>query len=98
MIKYTCDICGKEIQTSVETRYELKLETVPISPPLELEEDDLSQDHLTELSELLNSDNSVPVVQDQGIQRKYDLCVCCHEKFLAQPLQMVTMKVNFSTN
>ena len=89
MVHFTCDLCGKDLTASSESRYVVKIEAFAGFDPTEITEDDLDCDHMEAVSEILQRDESLssedlttPV--HKGF--RFDLCPACHVKFLKDPL------------
>ena len=100
MIRYTCDVCGKELRPGDEERYVVKIEAFAAHDPAELTEADLDDDHLEEIGELLRAleENDSEVNLPEPTQHfRYDLCAECHQKFVRDPLGK-EWKVSFSEN
>ena len=53
MLHYTCDLCGQHMSATDDRRYVVKMEVYAVHDPAELTEADLDDDHLDEVSQLL---------------------------------------------
>ncbi len=42
MVHFTCDLCGKDLTTSTDGRFVVKIEAYPGFDPTEIREDDLA--------------------------------------------------------
>ena len=98
MIRYSCDMCGKDVTAAADGRYVLKMETHAVPPSEDLTDADLDADHLEAIGELLSSDEDLPEPAPAGQSFDYDLCPACHGKFLANPLNVQMPKFDFSEN
>ena len=100
MIHYSCDRCGRRIDTEAEIRYSVRIEVEAVFSPSEDDLTDEDRDYLMELSESLdNGTIDEPLYIDGTDQRKqYDLCCECHRKFKANPLGNQSKQLNFSKN
>ena len=102
MLRYTCDICGKELRPGEQQHFVLKIEAFAAHDPAELTEEDLEDDHLEAvgamLRELEESHGELDLPEPTRHFR-YDLCTDCHERFIRDPLGKESMqKVTFSEN
>jgi hypothetical protein len=102
MIHVTCDLCGRAIRPGEDDHYVVKLEVFAAHEPAGLTEADLDDDHLEEVSQLLQDmdENGEPESLPAPPQeRRYDLCRGCRERFLRDPLGKDTsQKFDFSKN
>ncbi len=100
MIKYSCDMCKREIDPSEQLRYVVKVEIHAAFDPLEIDEDD--RDHLQEIQDILErleDADSDEVGDDVYQQLRFDLCPECRRRFLENPLGRENAKIlNFSEN
>jgi hypothetical protein len=89
MVHFTCDLCGKELTPSSESRYVVKIEVAPGFDPTQLREDDLDDDPMEAVAELLQRDENLSA-DDIAAQSpkgfRFDLCPGCHGKFVKDPL------------
>lgn len=100
MLHFSCDLCGTPLN---EERHVVKMEVFSAGEPRELTEEDLDIDQLEAVSQLLESLESDPVeppCSDAGTRYlRFDLCACCREKFLRDPLGREGMRrMKFSKN
>jgi len=109
MLHYTCDLCGQPMSATDDRRYVVKMEVYAVHDPDELTEADLDDDHLDEVSQILEDLNDQPdadTVPPAYQKLQYDLCPTCHKKFLRDPLSKETaqkleeaaQKFHFSSN
>jgi len=103
MLRYTCDLCGKDMQPGDDRRFTVKMEVFAAHDPAELTEADLDQDHMDEIGEMLDEleDQDQPPEDPTPAYKKlqYDLCPACHKKFLSDPLGKESAhKFHFSEN
>ena len=100
MIKFTCDLCKREIDPEEDLRYVVKMEIYAAFDPMALEEDD--RDHLQEIQDILERSEDLESEQigdDVYQQLRFDLCPECRRKFLKNPLGRENAKIlNFSEN
>lgn len=89
MVHFTCDLCGKDITASGDPRYVIKIEAFPGFDPNQITEEDLDEDHMEEVSQLLQR-NETPSPEELAtpIHKgfRFDLCPACHHKFVKDPL------------
>ena len=100
MIRFTCDLCKREIDPVGDLRYVVKIEIYASLDPMTLEEDD--RDHLQEIQDILERSedlDSDQIGDDVYQQLRFDLCPECRRKFLKNPLGRENAKIlNFSEN
>ena len=102
MIRYTCDVCHRELDPDEDLRYVVKLEVYAAFDPTVACEDDDDRDHLQEIQDILER---IEDAEDERIgddvyqQMRYDLCPECRKKFLKNPLgREVAKAFDFSEN
>jgi hypothetical protein len=89
MVHFTCDLCGKDIAASGDPRYVVKIEAFPGFDPNQITEEDLDEDHMEEVSQLLQRNETLsPEELATPIHKgfRFDLCPACHHKFVKDPL------------
>jgi Asp-tRNA(Asn)/Glu-tRNA(Gln) amidotransferase C subunit len=78
-----CDNCGRVVPKE-ETIYEIKIELYAKAEELEIDEEDLEEDHMAEIEAIIEALENVDVeeVTDQVYESyKFDLCPQCRENF-----------------
>ncbi len=103
MIRYACDLCGRELDPREDLRYVVRMEVYAAFDPVVAEEEDPNdRDHLEEIQEILERmrDNDDPQIGDDVYQQmRFDLCPECRKRFVANPLAREVAKVlDFSEN
>ena len=77
MVHFTCDLCGKELSSSGESRYVVKIEAYPGFDPTEIKEDDLDDDPMEAVAQILQRDEAL-VTEDLATPLhkgfRFDLC------------------------
>ncbi len=102
MLHVTCDLCGKELRAKEDQHYVVKIEAYAAYDPNELTEEDLEQDNLEAVGQMLqeleeNLEHCEIAAPYQNF--RYDLCSCCHKKYMLDPLSRgTTQKLDFSKN
>lgn len=102
MIRYSCDLCKRDLDCEEDLRYVVKIEVYAAFDPTATNEDDNDRDHLQELQDILEcldqaDDNQIG--EDVYQQLRFDLCPQCRKKFLQNPLGRETAKaLGFSSN
>ena len=89
MVHFTCDLCGKDLTATGDPRYVVKIEAYAGFDPTEITEDDLDEDPMEAVSQILQRDEGLSSEELSTTLRKgfrFDLCPCCHDKFLKDPL------------
>jgi hypothetical protein len=102
MVHFTCDLCGKDLTTSGDGRYVVKIEAYPGFDPTEIKEDDLDDDPMEAVAQILQRDEELTSDELSATLRKgfrFDLCPACHHKFVQDPLGKETSRsFDFSKN
>lgn len=103
MIHFSCDRCGRPIDSQDELRYVVRLEIEAVMEPLEGDAlDDHDRDHLMELHEILErADDAANPLIGEGVylRKRFDLCCDCHRKFVKNPMgKEVVKQHDFSQN
>jgi len=102
MIRYSCDLCKRELDLEEDLRYVIKIEVYAAFDPTAPSEDENDRDHLQEIQDILEcledaDDNQIG--DDVYQQLRFDLCPECRKKFLQNPLGRETAKAfGFSSN
>ncbi len=88
MVHFTCDLCGKDLTSSGERRYVVKIEAFPGFDPTEIKEDDLDDDPMEAVAQILKRDETLVSEFEAEAPKgfRFDLCPSCREKFLRDPL------------
>jgi len=102
MVHFTCDLCGKDLTASGDTRFVVKIEAFPGFDPTEITEADLDQDPMEAVSQALRRDESLSADEYEASLHKgfrFDLCPACHVKYLKDPLGKDLARIfDFSKN
>jgi len=102
MVHFTCDLCGKDLTTTRDGRYVVKIEAYPGFDPTEIREDDLEDDPMEAISQILERSESLDSRHDETPAHKgfrFDLCPGCHHKFVNDPLSKDALRsFDFSKN
>ena len=101
MIRYSCDLCRRDLDPGQDLRYVVKIEVFAAFDPLVTEDDD-ERDHLQEIQDILerleNSEGD-QVGEEVYQQMRFDLCSECRRKFARHPLGREKSKtLDFSQN
>lgn len=102
MIRYSCDLCKRDIDPQEDLRYVVKMEVFAAFDPTATEETDNDRDHLQEIQDILerleDAEND-QIGDDVYQQLRFDLCPECRRKFVKNPLGRDFVKVfEFSEN
>ena len=101
MLHITCDQCGKELRSG-DDHFVLKIEVFAAHDPAELTEADFDEDHMEEVSQLLQEMEEMGEIEDvepPSRQFRYDLCPECRKKYVRDPLSKESsQKFDFSEN
>jgi hypothetical protein len=102
MVHFTCDLCGKDLTSSGDGRYVVKIEAYPGFDPTELKEDDLDSDPMEAVAQILQREEARNADDGSSTRPKgfrFDLCPSCHRKFVNDPLgKDATRSFDFSKN
>ncbi len=88
MIRYSCDICKRDLDPDQDLRYVVKMEVFAAFDPA-ADDDDADRDHLQEIQDILErmeDADSDHIGEDVFQQLRFDLCPECRKKFLRNPL------------
>lgn len=86
MIRYTCDLCGKDLHPQDDERFIIKVEAFAARDPGELTDDDLEDDHLEQVSQILQEEEGYADLPAPTQYFRFDLCGACHCRFARDPL------------
>jgi hypothetical protein len=104
MIRYSCDLCKREIEPEQDLRYVIKMEIYAALDPAVTNEEEEDRDHLQEIQDILErieDAESDDIGEDVYQQLRFDLCPECRKKFMKNPLgrEIVAAKaLGFSKN
>ena len=102
MVHFSCDLCGRDLTTSRDGRYVVKIEAYPGFDPTEIKEDDLDDDPMEAITQIMQRDEAMSSDELSATLRKgfrFDLCPECHRKFVSDPLGKETIRsFDFSKN
>jgi hypothetical protein len=82
-------MCGKGLLVDEDVRYEVTIEVKSAYDPMEITDEDLKKDHITEIKRLLQQMAGMDQqeLEDEVYKVfKFDLCRTCQKKFLKNPL------------
>ncbi len=101
MIRYSCDLCKRDLDPEEDLRYVVKMEVFAAFDPMVTEEDD-DRDHLQEIQDIierLEDTENDQIGDDVYQQLRFDLCPECRKKFVRNPLGREFLNVfGFSDN
>ncbi len=102
MIRYTCDLCKREIDPVEDLRYVVKMEVYAAYDPGSETEDESDRDHLQEIQDILERMDDAEddqIGDDVYKMIRFDLCPECRKRFIKNPLGRETAKAfGFSSN
>jgi len=100
MVHYTCDLCHRSLDPSTDLRYVVRIEVFPALDPPQTEEWEDDRDHLVEIQESLEgNDSDTDQYQDPYQELRFDLCPDCRKRFARDPLGRDVLKqFDFSPN
>jgi hypothetical protein len=102
MIRYSCDLCKRDLDSQHDLRYVVKMEVFAAMDTAAGEDDD--NDHLQEIQDILERlDDAEDDQIGEGVcqQLRFDLCPECRSKFVKNPLgreNFAAKLVGFSEN
>jgi hypothetical protein len=103
MIRYSCDLCKRNIDPDGDLRYVVKMEIFAAYDPAVGDDQD-DRDHLEEIQDILErmeESEDEQIGEDVYQQMRFDLCPECRKKFLRNPLgrdKVLAKAVGFSKN
>ena len=103
MIRYSCDLCGRNLDAQNDLRYVVRMEVYAAFDPVAVDGEEDDRDHLQEVQDILErmeATESDQIGEDVYQQLRFDLCPECRRKFLKSPLgrEVVKKLCNFSNN
>jgi hypothetical protein len=102
MIRYTCDLCKRELDPQDDLRYVVKMEVYAAFDPTAAGCDEDDRDHLEEIHDIIErmeDATSDQIGDDVYQQLRFDLCPECRRKFIKNPLgREVAKAFGFSSN
>ena len=102
MIRYSCDLCRRELDPQDDLRYVVKIEVYAAFDPAATDGEEDDRDHLEEIQDILErmEDSTSDQIGDDVYQQlRFDLCPECRKKFVKNPLGRKTVKAfGFSSN
>lgn len=103
MIRYSCDLCKRDLDVERDTRYVVQLEIAQVIEPLDSGEETDDRDYLEEIQDVLercdHDDPLLPLCDGAPRRHRYDLCADCAKRYLHNPLGRDQLKqFNFSQN
>ena len=102
MIRYLCDICGRELHPHNDLRYVVRMQICAAIDPIQSEENEDDRDYLQEMQDMIeqmDDDQSEHFGEEAYQQLRFDLCPECRRKFVESPLGREIGKIcNFSQN
>jgi hypothetical protein len=102
MIRYSCDLCKRELDPAEDLRYVVKIEVFAAFDPAATDGEEDDRDHLEEIQDILErleDSDSDQIGDDVYQQLRFDLCPECRKKFAKNPLAREVAKAfDFSSN
>ena len=102
MIRYSCDLCKRELDPQEDLRYVVKIEVYAAFDPTAMDGEEDDRDHLEEIQDILErleDSNTDQISEDVYQQLRFDLCPECRKKFAKNPLAREVVKAfDFSSN
>ena len=102
MIRYSCDLCKRELDPQDDLRYVVKMEVYAAFDPSTTGADEEDRDNLEEIQDIIErlEDSANESIGDDVYQQlRFDLCPECRKRFIRNPLGRKTAKAfGFSTN
>lgn len=92
MIRYTCDMCGREIKPHI-LRYKLNIDVIAAYDTLVITREDLKRDFQKEIKKLLErmkGRDEEELLEDIWKNFSFDLCQKCRNIYLKSPLGLVS--------
>jgi hypothetical protein len=89
MIRYSCDLCKRELDPQDDLRYVVKIEVYAAFDPAATDSEEDDRDHLEEIQDILErmEASACDQIGDAVYQQlRFDLCPDCRRKFIKNPL------------
>ncbi len=101
MIRYTCDLCKRDLDPHGDLRYRVRIEIAAVFDPIDDSVDD-DRDHLQEIHDILERMENVEdeeIADEVHQYMTFDLCAECRRQFVKRPLgRENTLMFDFSKN
>jgi hypothetical protein len=102
MLRYTCDLCGRDLDSQNDLRYVVRMEVYAAFDPLRTDESEDDRDHLEEVQDIIERMEDAEcdqIGEDVYQQMRFDLCPECRKRFIKSPLGREVAKLcEFSEN
>ena len=102
MIRYSCDLCKRELDPDSDLRYVAKIEVYAAFDPMADDEESDDREHLQEIQDILerlDEGDDDQLGDDLYREMRFDLCAECRKKFLKNPIGRETVTAfDFSKN
>ena len=102
MLRYTCDLCGRDLDSQNDLRYVVRMEVYAAFDPLRTDESEDDRDHLQEVQDIIERMEDAEcdqIGEDVYQQMRFDLCPECRKRFIKNPLGREVAKLcEFSEN
>jgi len=102
MLRYSCDLCGRELDSQNDLRYVVRMEVYAAFDPLRTDESEDDRDHLEEVQDIIERMEDAEcdqIGEDVYQQMRFDLCPECRKRFIKNPLGREAAKLcEFSEN
>ena len=88
MIRYTCDLCKRDLDPQHDLRYKVKIEIAAVFDPIDESPDD-DRDHLQEIHDMLERMEDAEdeeIAEEMQQYMSFDLCSECRRQFAKRPL------------
>jgi hypothetical protein len=103
MIRYSCDLCKRDLDCEEDLRYVVKIEVYAAFNTTDSDAVDDDRDHLQEIQDILErleEADDDQIGEDVYQLLRFDLCPECRKKFLQNPLarEAAAKAFGFSSN
>jgi len=101
MIRYSCDLCGRDLDPRSDVRFAVSVQIKAAFDPDPNDEQDDERDHLEEIQNALERLRDDDQEDGEQLQQEFhfDLCSECRRRFARRPLGNEIAKLcNFSEN
>jgi len=101
MIRYSCDLCKRDLDAENDLRYVVKME---IFAAMDTSTEDDDNDSLEQIQDTIGRQDDImneAICEEVCQQLRFDLCPDCREKFVKHPLgreSFVSAIAGFSKN
>jgi hypothetical protein len=96
MIRYSCDLCKRDLDAQTDLRYVVKVEVFAAMDADAFDDDSDPLEDIQDIIESMDDAEDDQVGEEVCQQLRFDLCPECRRKFVKNPLGRETFAANVS--